>query len=263
MNINSFSSLLSALLLGALVFTNTGCKETGCTDPDAFTFNPSAVESDAGDCEYPVLSLVVDAKVGTEAFALNQVYQINDVATTFTTAQYYLSEIAIEDEEGGMEATGVTLLVKPSQSTYEIGEIKAGHKHMLSFGVGVDSTKNFLDPTTYAAGDALAPQSPSMHWSWNSGYIFLRLEGQVDTDSDGTPDTNFELHVGGMNQYTPLTLDTHVDADAADTRITLAADWAKIFDGIDLTTDNVTHTMDNMPLAMALVRNLSKVFSVE
>lgn len=245
------------LLLGASVLM-TSCKQEGCTDPDSINYDPKATENVEASCEYPVLSLDIQSVVNGEVFSFDQVYQINEVATKFTTAQYYLSNPGVMTN-GVMEIPGTYLLVKADQSLYEVGQITGGQKTMLSFGVGVDSTQNFLDPTLAEA--PLNPQSPNMHWSWNSGYIFIRLEGQVDTDADDIPDTNFELHVGGMNQYTLVTLEVMHEANEVDSRIEITADFARFLDGIDLKTNNVTHTMDNMPLAMAIVANISKVFS--
>lgn len=253
---------LPLALLALLAFANTGCKQTGCTDPTAITFDPEAVESDPQACEYPILSLDVNLNVGNQPLQYDQVYQINGVATRFSTVQLYLDEFRV-GMNNEMDMLDANLLIKPSQTTYELGQITAGHKHMLMFALGVDSSQNFLDPATYDASHPLAPKAPSMHWSWNSGYIFLRIDGEVDTNGDGTPDEILELHLGTMNMYTPVMLEAHADADMVDTRINLDIDIAQLFDGIDHQNERVTHTMDNMPLAMSLRNNFMKLFSVQ
>jgi hypothetical protein len=37
-----------------------------------------------------------------------------------------------------------------------------------------------------------------MHWGWSSGYIFMNLEGKVDTIPDGVVNTDlsFSFHIG-------------------------------------------------------------------
>ena len=35
-----------------------------------------------------------------------------------------------------------------------------------------------------------------MHWGWNTGYIFVKIEGKVDTLSSGNFDHNFSFHAG-------------------------------------------------------------------
>lgn len=60
----------------------------------------------------------------------------------------------------------------------------------LVFQIGVDSTTNVsgvfggdLDPTL------------GMYWTWNSGYINFKLEGELDTSED--IHKKFEYHIGG------------------------------------------------------------------
>lgn len=248
-------ALLVALCMSCSL---SACKKDGCTDPTAINYDPEAVESVNESCEFPVISLNIVSVVGQEPFAFNQVYQIGGVATTFTTAQFYMSEVGVMSD-GISEQPGSHLLVKADENAYEVGQITAGNKQTLTFGVGVDSANNFLDPTV--AAEPLNLQSPSMHWNWNAGYIFVRIEGEVDTDSDGTPDSLLELHVGGLPQYTPVMVEVNHVADAVDSRIPITVDFAKFFEGIDLASDNITHTMDNMPLARAIVENIPGAFS--
>src|SRR5690554_7548864 len=48
--------------------------------------------------------------------------------------------------------------------------------------IGVDSTQNYEDPSARDADDPLfILNSGDMHWGWNTGYIFVMLEGKADT----------------------------------------------------------------------------------
>jgi len=48
--------------------------------------------------------------------------------------------------------------------------------------IGVDSTQNHEDPSAREASDPLfILNSGDMHWGWNTGYIFLMVEGRADT----------------------------------------------------------------------------------
>ena len=106
----------------------------------------------------------------------------------------------------------------------------------------------------------LAPQSPSMHWSWDAGYIFFRIDGMVDTDGDGTPDAGMEFHLGKDKYLTPLMIMAHSDADEANEMIDIELDVAKLFEGIDLSVDYVTHTGDFPALADQFAGNISGAF---
>ena len=76
----------------------------------------------------------------------------------------------------------------------------------------MDSSINHNDPS------ALPNESPlnisnagTMHWGWNPGYIFINVEGKVDTiaNSSSTFDKNFSFHIGtdsylGTKNYSPV-----------------------------------------------------------
>jgi len=66
----------------------------------------------------------------------------------------------------------------------------SGNYTGVRFTVGVDSVRNFSGAQT----GALDPAN-GMFWTWNSGYIMAKLEG--NSNAAGTPDNKFEYHIGG------------------------------------------------------------------
>jgi len=69
----------------------------------------------------------------------------------------------------------------------------------LSGFIGVDSTLNHSDPSAFPNESPLnISNAGPMHWGWNPGYIFLNIEGKVDTIPDGTNnlDHSFSFHIG-------------------------------------------------------------------
>lgn len=253
---------LPLLVLMSLV-TFHGCQQKGCTDPGAINYDPEA-EEDGEACSYPMLSLRINQLVGDEALTLNTDYQINGTVVQFETVNVYLDEIRLMDMDGTMsDMLPTTLLVTNEQATYEVGDITTGHKHMLMFGVGVDSATNHgTDPTTLAEDDPLYVQVPSMHWSWDMGYIFLRIDGQVDTDGDGAVDAPMELHIGRATFFTDVMLEAHSDAMSESMEIAVDFDMATLLAGLDLSTENMTHTGDNLPLARKVQANLASAFAI-
>ena len=98
----------------------------------------------------------------------------------------------------------------------------------ISFIIGVDSLHN----CSGAQAGALDPVN-AMFWTWNTGYIFLKLEGK--SPASKSPGNIFEYHIGGYKQPTncirqvslafkaPLKLNSshlevelHIKADAAE-----------------------------------------------
>ena len=106
-----------------------------------------------------------------------------------------------------------------------------------------------------------------MHWSWNSGYIFFRLEGLVDTSAakTGTVDAPWEMHLGTDANLVSVELPIDVAVTAeSHPGINVYLNTAALLIGIDLGgADIATHTMDNMPLANKLKANIATAFTVE
>jgi hypothetical protein len=69
----------------------------------------------------------------------------------------------------------------------------------LSAVLGVDSSLNHLDPSAFPNDSPLnISNAGPMHWGWNPGYIFMNVEGKVDTIPDGITNTDlsFSFHIG-------------------------------------------------------------------
>ncbi|MEL6676794.1 MAG: MbnP family protein [Bacteroidota bacterium] len=252
-------SFLWISLLLAITVAISGCKQEGCTDINAVNYDPEAVE-DNGNCAYPNISLNLASVINGSPVSYGEVYDINGVKVSFSGLQFYASGVGL-GSMGEFTDFSPYLLVKADQEVYELGEGIAGHQHMLRFHVGIDSVTNHADPSAYAGDDPLAFQSPSMHWSWNNGYIFLRVDGLVDLDGDQTPETTMEFHIGKDVNLTPVMLEVNKEVQTEEEAISLEIDWAKLFTGMDLTQEYVTHTGDNLPLAAKTVANISSMFS--
>jgi hypothetical protein len=69
----------------------------------------------------------------------------------------------------------------------------------LSFILGVDTTLNHDDPSAFPNNSPLnIINAGSMHWGWNTGYIFISVEGKADTLADGIDnfDLSYSYHIG-------------------------------------------------------------------
>ena len=73
----------------------------------------------------------------------------------------------------------------------DLNDVPSGSYQGLRFSVGVDEAHNHSLDTL--AGE-LDP-GVGMSWNWNSGFIFLKAEGEVGLNSDGF-EKNFVFHIG-------------------------------------------------------------------
>lgn len=138
-----------------------------------------------------------------------------------------------------------------------------GNYQGLKFGIGVgDSTTNHGDPALFSSSHALSyNQSADMHWTWNTGYIFLKFEGRADTTSNGSGALNqlFALHTGDDEQYgevvfysSPFTITNNQNTD-----FHINVDVSKFLydstDTIDIKTENATHSNNQLSLKFSRI----------
>lgn len=259
---NSF--LIAILAIALIPFAGCTLKE-GCTDPNAINFD-AEVDTDNGSCVYeqmgPQLSLHFHSKLGDAAFAYNTMAtNWEGRKMSFTIAQFYVSGIAL----GNASFPDRYLLVSPDAEHQEIGTIDLGHYDGLSFNVGVDSAANHLDPATWSSDHALSANNLNhAHWGWDPGFIFIKVEGLVDTTADKSGEANapFVFHVGLDELLQTVELDLSITVED-DRMVGIQVDWLKFFDNIDLRADRATHTTNDMPLATTFSGNVAGAFSVE
>jgi hypothetical protein len=111
----------------------------------------------------------------------------------FTKLAYYISNIILIDKSGKEwaqpESYHIVDAESASKSMLHLKEIPQGEYTAIKFIIGVDSARN----TSGVQEGALSP-SNGMFWSWNSGYIFIKAEG----DSPHSSNNRFEYHIGGF-----------------------------------------------------------------
>ena len=193
----------------------------------------------------------------------------------FTRAQYYLSNITLTKTDGSKVNVNGRVLVTWGTEDYVVGNIPTGSYKSISYQVGVDASNNHTDPASHTATDVLAVQNPSMHFADNAtGYIFLAVEGMVDssTTGTGTPNKTFSYHIGTDALLTTVTLPDHSAApynqvytanEYGTITFHMIADYGKLFKNIDMKTNTVTNTTDNSALATSLALNIPAMFHYE
>jgi hypothetical protein len=135
----------------------------------------------------------------------------------------------------------------------------------IAFTLGVDSTNNVSGAQT----DALDP-GKGMFWTWNSGYIMAKLEGNSTLAS--TPNNAFEYHIGGFKTgesvaqkvtlLFPFT--TEIDLKPGKTTdISVSANVnAWFYNPHDIMISANPTCMTPGPLAVQIAENYRKMFTV-
>lgn len=213
-----------------------------------------------------------DFKYGSDDFNLDQNYTTdNGEIIKFTLATYYLSKPAIMDDADNRTMLDPEYyIVRPDVMMSAMGSIDPGHAHMFNISIGVDEATNTEDgasgvqPTDFSdANHPLAPQPEGMYWSWASGYIFVKIEGEVDYDADGTFDNTFKYHLGTNEFRKDRSLMIHQEVAAGDTlALSMKVDYKEFLKGIDLETEFLTMSMgDARPLGIKMMNQFDAATS--
>lgn len=129
-------------------------------------------------------------------WAINQtlVHPKTGDTLTFTEFAFYLSNIRLQKPDGTWweeDESYHIICTKCADATgIVIKDIPTGEYVAMEYTLGVDSARNVSGAQT----GALSP-SNGMYWSWNTGYIMLKAEGQSPQSSDGA----FSFHLGGFS----------------------------------------------------------------
>ncbi|MFK7948913.1 MAG: MbnP family protein [Saprospiraceae bacterium] len=133
----------------------------------------------------------------SEAFTLGEEYTTsNGDVITANLFKYYVSNVVLSNEDGSTTYTvpNSYYIVDASNTeslNIDIQDVPNGEYSKVNFILGVDAQSN----TEGAQEGALAPEK-GMYWSWNTGYIFLKLEGTTSNATDIT------YHIGGFSSAT-------------------------------------------------------------
>jgi hypothetical protein len=140
--------------------------------------------------EHYVEAEILKLDSGVYRNALGQNFKVSNF-------KYYVSDVQLLKKNGLSE--------KPEKRTFLINEEREESKHVslanvkedvytgIRFLLGVDSLHN----CSGAQSGDLDPMN-GMFWAWNTGYIFLKLEGT--SGSSTAPGKIFEYHIGGYKQ---------------------------------------------------------------
>lgn len=254
-----------AVALALLSFTLISCQQEDETAPD----QPLQVE---------VTTLAAAAGLDTTT-----TYSLGTTGarTRFTMVQSYISEIKLVTEGSDTIHLSDDYILHHAQlgasQTYTLSEVPAGHYTHVVFNLGISPAKNTQSgtnpanpnnfPTGHPLNYAVVPPvgAFSMYWSWNSGYLFHRLEGYVDTSATGTGGAltaagaatsgssirPFVAHVGTNGNARVVTQELHFHINPGESRLRISLDVADMFSDVDLKLNRDTHSFGTTVVAPA------------
>jgi hypothetical protein len=187
--------------------------------------------------------IVGDAKL---MFDLPQYKNISNENYAVTKLKYYVSNLKFTRNDG-------YVYVVPQDLSYFLIEEKGinpsikmdipeGEYINMEFMLGIDSFRNTMDIANRIGVLDISEEGADMYWSWNSGYIFFKLEGVYGIEQSNVTEP-FSYHIGGFGGYETPTLNNikivSIDLSkrgnpiikkSKSTNVHLFVDVAKVFD---------------------------------
>jgi hypothetical protein len=232
------------------------------------------------------LTLEFDNVVGDADLQLNTTNTpyVNSKGEAFniTWLTYYVSNIKLKKSDGTVYidevksdgSSGYYLIDEADSESQEVvlKNIPAGDYTEVTFTIGVDANQ-------VNQGAQTGPLDPAkgLFWSWNSGYIFMAVEG-VSPVATGMMGTAFQYHVGGykedpanvnlVNNIKTITLSFNGDMAPVkaghEPEVHLLYDVNKFFNGTGGQITFSTNTMRHSPKSCVDVAgNIPGAFSVD
>ncbi|MBA4853415.1 MbnP family protein [Emticicia sp. BO119] len=226
--------------------------------------------------------LEFDNRIGDQKLVLGTTTAKNSLNEDFTVTRlnYFVSNVSLKNENGDVvKFNDKYFLVKHSDPTswlIKLENVPAGNYNEVSYMIGVDSLKSIsdvsqrtgvLDPASY--GD------DNMYWSWNSGYIFFKMEGKSSAIPMNMMNmTEYQFHIGGFGGMTgktpnnlknitlPMAISAQVRGDVSP-QIHIINDVQKVFSGVNqisIAKSYMTHTPD---AGIFIGQNYAKSFIVD
>ncbi len=257
--INQMKNIL--IIAGAFILMSASCKKT---TGSLYNSNVKAP-----------ITLEFDNIVGGADLQLNTGSYTNESGEQFKVSmlRYFVSNIVLTNVNGSKyivpQDSSYFLIDESKPSTLKTSiKIPEGEYSKLEFILGVDSLRNtkdlsqrtgVLDPTGEASG---------MYWSWNSGYIFFKMEG--NSPSSKLTNNVFQYHIGLFGGYSTPTLNNlkNISIDLTQRGIAkvktgktpnvhLLVDVSKVFNG----TNKVSISANTVVMASAFSAKIADNFT--
>lgn len=258
-----YLSIVTILFLSA-------CKKEDTTPASEYDVN-----------KYGYIAIKFDNQVGNLNLVLDSPFYTNPLNQKYTISKfnYYVSNIVFINEDGTERAIpqdSSYFLIEETNPDSKVLELRVpeGNYKSVKFIIGVDSLRStrpvnertgVLDPAGAGAG---------MYWTWNSGYIFMKMEGTYDAPNDTFATSQpYLYHIGGfgptINNIKTAVVDFNTSratvrnsrgADAPEVHIYV--DASKVISG----NTNVDFTLNNTvmfaPYSITIANNYVNMFSL-
>jgi len=203
--------------------------------------------------------------IGDKLLKFDSVFYKNKLGQSYNVSmfKYYVGNFHLTNSNGQeVVSNGYFLINQEDENSMlvTINKISPGEYNALSFTLGIDSVDNCSGAQT----GALDPVN-GMFWAWNSGYIFLKMEG-ISPLSKSTG-KRLEFHIGGYkepnNCIKIIKLELkHPIQPEENNIVVIKADLGCLFSGSNPVDFSKLSSVTDFHNAKAIANNYSSMFSV-
>lgn len=161
------------------------------------TLSAAVTSCDDDDDETPTVNIEFENVVGSSTLELDSPTPYTTGAgdqITVTTFRYFISNIKLKKADGTEwaqpESYHLIDQALPASQKISLTSVPPGDYTSLTFTIGVDSTRNV------SGAQIGALSKGNMFWDWNTGYVFMKLEGRSPQALGG----GVVLHIGGFRK---------------------------------------------------------------
>jgi len=247
-------------------------------------FNACKEEAVTPVAQLASVQLKFDNVVGEQDLLLDSTIYTNIFFQEFTVAKfnYFISNIELKKEDGTyipMLQDSSYFLIKeidPASLTANLNWVNPGRYTGMRFVIGVDSLRNTMPVTSRTGVLDVSGYASDMYWTWNSGYIFVKLECHKPVaKGDPTPVVPYVYHIGGyggmdgtptINNLKTVSLDFPeplVVSTARKSKVHIKADALKVISGYNDIDFEKYPTVMLTTFSTKIAQNYSAMFSID
>lgn len=177
----------------------------------------------------------------------------------------YVSDIQLL-KEGGSELLSEVELVDLSYSdpvsanegfSLQFNGIPEGNYNGLRFSIGVPADLNAMVPADFSSSHPLS--RTGYYWQAWESYIFMKIEGNLDSALPGSFETPFAYHTGSNELFRTFEIigpAIQIDADEVEEGA-LLFDYKDVLEGLDILANPQNHNPQDTVQINRIVNNLS------
>lgn len=180
-----------------------------------------------------------------------------------TRADFLMSGFALKKQDGSwMETEGWFACIKPGEGKVRavLTKVPEDTYTGVRFFIGVDPVTDAADPNSFPPGSPLHPQVNGLHWGWQSGFVYLALEGLWQKSPGET--SGYSYHLAGKDARVAVELPVELYSAKCGT-LQLTFDLKPLLGSTDIAAfGDSTHSRNEDPRAITLRDKATKAFSV-